>query len=182
MKRLLLICCLLLVYLGTEAQSTEKKVILQAFWWDYRNTNYTNSWANYLTELAPRLKGMGIDAIWIPPSYKNTGTNSVGYSPFDHYDLGDKYQKGSATTRFGTKDEFLRMVGVMHANGIEVIQDIVLNHVDGAGSGSGAGGQDPEQTYSMVTNNGFKNFRSACFETPITGNSANEYLSIKRNT
>ena len=24
---------------------------------------------------------------------KNTGTNSVGYSPFDHYDLGDKYQK-----------------------------------------------------------------------------------------
>ena len=56
--------------------------------------NFPNGWSNYLAELAPRLKEIGIDAIWIPPSMKNSGTNSVGYAPFDHYDLGDKYQKG----------------------------------------------------------------------------------------
>ena len=116
MKRiiqLLLFTLLIFTFSKTvHAQNTEKKVILQAFWWDYYNNNFPNSWASYLTELAPRLKAMGIDAVWIPPSYKNSGTNSVGYSPFDHYDLGDKFQKGSVTTRFGTKDEFLRMVAV----------------------------------------------------------------------
>ena len=109
---------------------------------------------------------MGIDAVWIPPIYKNPSTNSVGYSPFDHYDLGDKFQKGNVKTRIGSKDEVLRMIAVLHANGIEVIQDIVLNHVDGAGSLSGAGGQDPEANYSMLSNNGFKNFRYVCYETP----------------
>jgi glycosidase len=179
MKKLLSILFLFLFAFHTNAQNTEKKVVLQAFWWDYTNSNYTNSWANYLTELAPRLKTMGIDAIWIPPSYKNSGTNSVGYSPFDHYDLGDKYQKGATTTRFGTKDEFLRMVAVMHANGIEVIQDVVLNHVDGAGATNSAGGQDPEPTYSMATNSGFKNFRYICYATPEgnTSATADDYLS-----
>lgn len=89
----------------SRAQTTVKKVVLQAYWWDFWNNNYPNSWANYLTELAPRLRSLGIDAVWIPPTIKNSGTNSVGYSPFDHYDLGDKFQKNSTTTRFGTKDE-----------------------------------------------------------------------------
>ena len=48
-----------------------KKVVLQTFWWDYQNNNFPNGWANYLTELAPRLKAMGVDAVWIPPTVKN---------------------------------------------------------------------------------------------------------------
>ena len=148
-----------------------KRVILQSFWWDYWNSNYPNSYANYLTELAPRLKELDINAVWIPPSVKNTGTNSVGYSPFDHYDLGDKYQKGANTTRFGTKDELLRMIAVMHANGIEVIQDIVLNHVDGAGSEvDGNGGSDPE-----AWDGTWKNFRYVSYATPIGDGSENDY-------
>jgi len=158
-----------------ESGNTVKKVVLQAFWWDYWNSNYPNSWANYLTEMAPRLKALDIDAVWIPPSYKNTGTNSVGYSPFDHYDIGDKYQKNSTTTRFGTKDEFLRMVAVMHANGIEVIQDVVLNHVDGAGASNGAGGEDP-----LAADNKWKNFRYVSYKTPVpylVTENETEYLS-----
>jgi alpha-amylase len=84
---------------------------------------------------------MGVDAVWIPPTPKNkNATNDVGYSPFDQYDLGDKYQKGAARTRFGSKDELLRLVAVLHANGIEVVQDVVLNHADGAGTADGSGG------------------------------------------
>ena len=164
-----------------QAQATRvKKVVLQGFWWDYRNDNFPNRWSNYLTELSPRLKSMGIDAVWVPPSYKNGSTGSVGYSPFDHYDLGDKYQKGGSDslnvrTRMGTKDELLRMIGVMHANGMEVIQDVVLNHVDGAGSNGGAGGQDPETNYSMVNSSGYKNFRYVSYATPLIDDSQNDY-------
>ncbi|MFD2717692.1 alpha-amylase family glycosyl hydrolase [Hymenobacter monticola] len=158
----------LLSQFPAAAQTTVKRVVLQAFWWDYYNGNYRFKWADYLTELAPRLKSMGVDAVWIPPTPKNkNATNDVGYSPFDHYDLGDKYQKGDVRTRFGSKDEFLRMVAVLHANGIEVIQDVVLNHADGAGSAAnGDGGQDPEPTYSMATNSGYKTFRYSSFATP----------------
>ena len=63
-----------------SAQPTEyvKKVVLQGFWWDYWNFNFPYGWANYLTELAPRLKSMGIDAVWIPASAKNSSPGSVG--------------------------------------------------------------------------------------------------------
>ncbi len=159
-----------------QVNPTSRQVVLQSFWWDYWNTNYANGWANYLTELAPRLKELGIDAVWIPPTIKNNGTNSVGYSPFDHYDLGDKYQKNATKTRMGDKDELLRMVAVMHANGIDVIQDIVLNHVSNAGSANGAGGQDPSAMDDGQTNR-YKNFRYTCFKTPASAETALNYLS-----
>jgi alpha-amylase len=144
MKRILLIVVLALMGMSSlQSQTTVKKTVLQAFWWDYYNNNYHERWANYLTELAPRLKAMGVDAVWIPPSSKNRSSGYVGYAPFDHYDLGDKFQKGNTRTRLGTKDELLRMIEVMHANGIEVIQDVVLNHVNDAGSAFGNGGVDP---------------------------------------
>ncbi|GAA4381535.1 alpha-amylase domain-containing protein [Hymenobacter koreensis] len=164
--RLLVLWFLLLTAWPVAGQTTSKKVVLQAFWWDYYNDTYRFKWADYITELAPRLKSMGIDAVWIPPTPKNkNATNDVGYSPFDHYDLGDKYQKGDTRTRFGSKDEFLRMVAVLHANGIEVIQDVVMNHVDGAGGTNGYGGLDPD-AYSTQSNGGYKSFRYASFGTP----------------
>jgi alpha-amylase len=150
------------------------KVVFQGFWWDYWNNNYPNGWSNYLADLAPRLRDMGIDGVWIPPSVKNAGTSSNGYSPFDQYDLGDKYQKGSLKTRLGSKDELLRLVGVLHANGLDAIQDVVFNHMDNAGSTNGSGGSDP------AANNGdgntYKNFRYVSFSRPATDETATDYL------
>lgn len=175
MKRILLVFSFIMfLFPVLNAQVTVKKTVLQAFWWDYYNNNYHERWANYLTELAPRLKSMGIDAIWIPPSSKNQSSGYVGYAPFDHYDLGDKWQKGSTRTRLGTKDELLRMIAVMHANGIEVIQDVVLNHVNDAGSSFGNGGVDPAPL-SMVTESGFKNFRYVSYSTPATDEAQTNY-------
>ncbi|HOY07732.1 MAG TPA: alpha-amylase family glycosyl hydrolase [Saprospiraceae bacterium] len=189
MNRLFILALLLLPALQIQAQATRvKKVVLEGFWWDYKNDNFPNGWANYLTELAPRLKGMGVDAIWIPPSVKNQdfGQKGVGYAPYDHYDLGDKFQKNDATTRLGTKDDLLRMVAVLHANGVEVIQDIVPNHVIGAGSDTGGGGQDPAApnptpvfpNTSSCTDT-WKNFRYTCYETPATTQLAADYLARK---
>jgi alpha-amylase len=156
-----------------EAQA--QKVVLQGFWWDYWNNNYQNGWSNYLADLSPRLKAMGIDALWIPPTVKNSNQGN-GYSPFDHYDIGDKFQKNITKTRMGSKDELLRMVGVLHANGIDVIQDMVLNHVDGAGSATGAGGQDPAAMDDGTTQR-YKNFRYTSFTTPASTETATDYLA-----
>lgn len=163
-----------------SAQTNVKKVVLQGFWWDYWNNNFPNTWSNYLTELSPRLRNIGIDAVWVPPAYKNQATSKVGYSPFDHYDLGDKFQKGGSgglnvRTRMGTKDELLRMIAVMHANGIEAVEDIVLNHADGAGNNNGQGGRDPETAYSTRTSDGFKNFRYVSYSTPLINDVIDDY-------
>ncbi len=146
------------------------KIVLQGFWWDYWNNNYPNDWATYLADLAPRLRDMGIDFVWIPPTIKNSSISSNGYAPFDHYDLGDKYQKGSTSTRFGNKDQFLRAVAVLHANGIKVIQDVVWNHLANAGSNDGSGGSDP-----AAWGNTWKNFRYVCYKTPATSETADNY-------
>lgn len=179
MKKLLLflLLCFAFSSMTTLAQNPSR-VVLQAFWWNYWNNNYPNGWYNYLTELAPRLKDYGVDAVWIPPTSKGGGgTSDVGYGIFDHYDLGDKYQKGEVRTRLGTKDEYLRMVAVLHANGIDIIQDIVLNHVNGAGplgavDGDDRGGKDPN-----APDNQWKNFRYTSYSHRATDESANDYLN-----
>ncbi|WP_460623049.1 alpha-amylase family glycosyl hydrolase [Hymenobacter tenuis] len=172
MRKLILAAALLA--LGGQSANAQK-VVLQGYWWDYWNSNYPNGWANYIAQLAPRLKAMGIDAVWLPPSIKN-GNQGNGYSPFDNYDLGDKYQKGFVATRLGTKDELLRAVAVLHANGIEVVQDIVLNHNDGAGSQTGAGGQDPAAWEDYSTSK-YKNFRYVSYSKPATTEDAANYLA-----
>lgn len=173
---------LLFAVTDVSAQANKvKKVLFQGFWWNYWNSNFPNKWSNYLTELAPRLKSIGIDGVWVPPSYKNSSPGSVGYGPFDQYDLGDKYQKGGSDslnvrTRMGNKDELLRMFAVMHANGMDVIQDIVLNHLDGAGNNTtGAGGYDPQSPYSIANAGGYKNFRYTSYATPLIDDSQNDY-------
>jgi alpha-amylase len=167
------LCGFMLMMICPGFSQDKKRVVLQAFWWDYHNNNYNEAWSNYLTELAPRLKEMGIDAVWVPPFVKSDGPHSVGYSPFDQYDLGDKFQKGNLRTRMGDKDELLRMIAVMHANGIEVIEDIVLNHTTNAGSVTGAGGVDPQ----AMGNDKHMNFRYVSYNTPVTDETANDYLS-----
>jgi len=182
MKKIIISILLLffISYSSGIAQQRVKKVVFQGFWWDYWNNNFQNKWSDYLTELTPRLKAAGIDAVWIPPTSKGGNTSSVGYNLFDHYDLGDKYQKGgtdsiNVRTRLGSKDELLRMIAVMHANGMEVIQDVVLNHSNEAGTNNGTGGRDPQSPFSIANANGFKNFRYVSYATPLLNESQNDY-------
>lgn len=186
-KKLLSFCLLLALSLTIKAQNPANgKVVMQAFWWDYWNTNYPAGWFNYLSEMAPRLRELGINGVWVPPNTKAGGIGDNGYGPFDNYDLGDKFQKGQSTdsdetrlkTRSGDKNEYLRMVAVMHANGIEVIQDVIFNHITNAGSLGGLGGVDPAAMDDGQTKK-YKNFRYTCFETPATTETAADYLGRK---
>lgn len=79
------------------------------------------------------LAQLGINMIWLPPAYKGAnGIKSVGYDVYDMYDLGEFNQKGTYATKYGTKDEYIKAVEALKSQGIEVLADVVLNHMMGA--------------------------------------------------
>lgn len=185
MKKNLHLALLLMLFTSGSSlfsQNNVRKVVFQSFWWNFKNNNFPNGWANYLAEMAPRLKSYGIDAVWIPPNIKNAfGPSSVGYAPYDDYDLGDKYQVGNVKTGMGNKDELLRMVAVLHANGIDVIQDVVGNQLIGAGDTVTNAGIDPayntfkNANASSASNDPYKLFRYSSYATPLSLGTINEY-------
>ena len=70
-------------------------VLLQAFYWDCpREDNHEFGWWNFVKEKIPSFKAAGFTALWLPPSSKgaNLGGMSMGYDPYDLYDLGDFHQ------------------------------------------------------------------------------------------
>ncbi len=82
---------------------------------------------------ASNLNNIGITALWLPPAYKGSGgIADTGYGVYDLYDLGEFNQKGSIATKYGTKDEYLAAIRILHENQIKVYADIVLNHKFGA--------------------------------------------------
>jgi alpha-amylase len=75
------------------------------------------------------LAAAGITALWLPPAYKGLGgAKDVGYAVYDMYDLGEFDQHGSVRTKYGTRAEYLAAIEALHAAGIQVYADVVLNH------------------------------------------------------
>ena len=86
----------------------------------------------------------GFTAAWLPcPLKGNSGGYSMGYDPFDDYDLGSKNQKSTLPTRFGTREALQRACATLRANGIEatirlgtyrpdlLILDVFMPEMDG---------------------------------------------------
>lgn len=105
------------------------ETLMQYFEW-YLDENH-ELW-NELSHDAEHLARMGVTMVWMPPAYKgNGGGYDVGYGVYDHYDLGEFCSKGSVETKYGSKDEYLASIKALHAQGIRVLADIVLNHMMG---------------------------------------------------
>ena len=124
-----LLACVLLWAIVAHAQND---TMLQAFYWDVPtdDVNKNGDWWNNLAGKAPEFKHAGFTAIWTPPPSKgNFGIYDMGYGIFDHFDLGNYNQKGTTETRFGSRAELQAMIAAMHAQGLEVYTDTVLNHV-----------------------------------------------------
>jgi len=144
------------------------KVILEVFYWNCYNAAY-GSWYDYIAGLAPRLAAMGFDGVWTPPPCKDSASfEPMGYTPYDYYDIGLKDQIDGVATNFGTQDQFLRMIAVCHANGLEVYPDIVLDH-------SGFGGPDPSSPFKGINSS----FQTAGFAE--TGRWARNWLDFHFN-
>ena len=110
-------------------------VMLQAFYWDCpREEKKEFKWWKHVTKQIPALAKVGFTSLWLPPVHKaaNLGGFSMGYDPYDYYDLGEFDQKGSVPTWFGTKSELLSLIQTAHSNGLGVIADVVINHNSGA--------------------------------------------------
>ena len=72
-----------------------------------------------LIDTVSYLKNLGINAIELMPINEFEGNSSWGYNP-DFYFAPDKY--------YGPKNTLKAFIDTCHANGIAVIQDMVLNH------------------------------------------------------
>ncbi|EPD52300.1 hypothetical protein HMPREF1210_01653 [Paenisporosarcina sp. HGH0030] len=64
------------------------------------------------------LKDLGIDVIWICPMYKSPNDDN-GYDISDYQDIMDE---------FGTMADFTQLLSEVHARGMKLIIDLVINH------------------------------------------------------
>ncbi|AZB41019.1 alpha-amylase [Bacillus sp. FJAT-42376] len=103
----------------------QNHTMMQFFEWHLKADG--EHWKN-LKEMAPKLKELCIDSVWIPPVTKGQSAEDTGYGVYDLYDLGEFDQKGTVRTKYGTKDELLAAIDACHNHDIQVYADIVMNH------------------------------------------------------
>lgn len=70
-----------------------------------------------VSEQIQHMKNMGINALYIGPLFESS---SHGYDTIDYYNVD---------RRLGTNEDFAEVCSQLHANGIRVVLDGVLNHV-----------------------------------------------------
>ncbi|TXC93014.1 alpha-amylase [Metabacillus litoralis] len=133
LKRLLIVIIgvgLFATSIGTSsANAYTNGTMMQYFEWYLPNDG--GHW-NKLNNDTTHLKDIGITAVWIPPAYKGTSQNDVGYGAYDLYDLGEFNQKGTIRTKYGTKQQLKNAISSLHSKGIQVYGDVVMNHKGGA--------------------------------------------------
>jgi alpha-amylase len=142
-------------------------VLLQAFYNSVPIPTGVDSsirwWWDHLTSQAARLSTAGFSAVWLPPVLKAaSGTLSMGYDPFDDYDIGSKDQKGTVPTRYGVREQLQHCVATMRANGLDVYLDMVEHHRSGdpgnftfrykGSDGNPAKGRFPKNPLNFVPN------------------------------
>ena len=101
------------------------ETMVQYFEWYLANDGL---WWKRCAAKAENMAALGITRVWLPPAYKGTSQEDVGYGVYDMYDLGEFDQKGTIRTKYGTKDEYIEAIKAFHDQGIKVLADIVLNH------------------------------------------------------
>ncbi|WP_228373923.1 alpha-amylase [Epilithonimonas tenax] len=103
--------------------------MIQFFHWYTEGDSFL--W-KHVKDSSQYLADLGITAAWLPPAYKGiTGGYSVGYDPYDLFDLGEFDQKGNTTTKYGSKNDYLAATKALKEKKIQVIADVVLNHKAG---------------------------------------------------
>ncbi|MEM6270941.1 MAG: starch-binding protein [Bacteroidota bacterium] len=124
-------------FLASTAQN-DTRVMIQGFNWE----SHSNSgpWYNVVKNNAADLGASGIDMIWMPPP--SDAAAPQGYLPRELYDV---------STPYGTQAQLQSCINDLHAQGIEVLADIVINHR--VGSTNWADFQNPTWGCWAVTQN-----------------------------
>lgn len=92
---------------------------------------FGTSWKG-IEKRIPEVAEAGYTSLWLPPPFKGaSGTFSVGFDPFDRFDLGNIDQSGTIPTKYGTKEDLLSLIKIAHRFGIKVYFDNVMAHNGG---------------------------------------------------
>ncbi|GAB1318127.1 hypothetical protein MFIFM68171_08337 [Madurella fahalii] len=105
------------------------ETMLQAFEWYVPADG--QHWRR-LEGVVASLAQLGVTKMWIPPACKAASQAANGYDIYDLWDLGEFEQKGGRRTKWGPKEELVRMAEVAGRCGIGILWDAVLNHKTGA--------------------------------------------------
>ncbi|MCR5607881.1 MAG: alpha-amylase [Lachnospiraceae bacterium] len=133
--------------------------MFQGFEWYIRNDG--KHWSN-LSSKASSLANAGITAVWLPPAYKGSSSDDVGYGVYDLYDLGEFNQKGTTRTKYGTKAQYTSLISSLHRNNIQVYADIVLNHKNSADAAKTVSAYECSSTNRNATVKGPYNISAWC--------------------
>ncbi|MBU2574310.1 MAG: alpha-amylase [Elusimicrobia bacterium] len=99
---------------GSAASRFDSTIMLQGFHW----TSWkTSPWWNAVTNKAVEMSRAGIDLIWLPPS--SDSASDEGYLP-RRLEIQD--------SKYGSSVELTSAISALHANGVRVVADIVVNH------------------------------------------------------
>ena len=103
----------------------ENQTLMQYFEWYLPSDG--QHWSRLAAD-APHLADLGIRRVWMPPAFKATSANDVGYGVYDLFDLGEFNQKGTVRTKYGFKQDYLQAIQALKEAGIQPMADVVLNH------------------------------------------------------
>ena len=103
----------------------ENQTLMQYFEWYLPSDG--QHWSRLAAD-APHLADLGIRKVWMPPAFKATSANDVGYGVYDLFDLGEFNQKGTVRTKYGFKEDYLQAIQALKEAGIQPMADVVLNH------------------------------------------------------
>ena len=98
--------------------ANSKLIMLQGFHW-YADSYWihpANGWWGVLADKAQQVAKAGFDFVWFPP------VSAGSYYPREWYNLDSQW---------GTKDNLVKAIAAMHAAGVRVVADVVLNHRNG---------------------------------------------------
>jgi alpha-amylase len=108
-------------------------VMLQSFYWNCPvEEGCEGKWWKYINSKLSEIAQAGFTSLWLPPVNKAAEWNSMGYDPYDYYDLGEFNQKGGVQTWFGSKTDLLALIKSAHKLNLQVYADLVFNHNSGA--------------------------------------------------
>lgn len=116
---------------STTSGYSETNILLQGFYWDCFNEAGAGNWWDFVESKLPELSEAGITEIWLPPAQKSNHSPSMGYDPYDYFDLGEFNQKGRTETYFGSRTELENLIETAHQHNVNVYADLVYNHNSG---------------------------------------------------
>jgi len=129
------------------------------------SNNSTNFWYKNLSAKTQNGDLDRFTMIWMPPPQKSSsGLQSVGYDPFDYYDLGTYNEKGSVETRYGSEAQLNTCIDSLRSRRIQPIIDLVLNHNQNGESGTN------QFKFAFANHNTFEKLDPS-------GNNSNDYFN-----